>query len=126
MESTKSRKGTISGEDQEVETPPDDLDSEEKLVWEDIMSNTTVPVNSDFNEALESKTHKYVREVTASLQAEQDSQADTSSDWEEEVSEVFDNNIASSKTDSDLEYWDAESAGHVTDLAIVEGIVGIS
>ena len=123
MESTKSCMGTILGEEQEVEKPPDDLDSEEKLVWEDILSNSVVPVNSDFNEALESKTHEFAREVTADLQAEQNTQADTSSDWEAEVSEVFDNDIASSGTDSDLEDWDAESDGHDTDLATVEEIV---
>ncbi|KAL0583079.1 hypothetical protein ABG067_006994 [Albugo candida] len=117
--------GTILGEKQEVEKPPDDLDSEEKLVSEDILSNSAVPVNSDFNEALESKTHEFVGEVTASLQAEQDTQAATCSDWEVEVREGFDNDIASSRTGSNLENWEAESADHVTDLATVEEINGV-
>ena len=123
MEATNRCKGTMLGEDQQVETPPDDLDSEEILVWEKILSDSAVPVKSDFNEPLESKTHEFVGEVTVSLQAEQDTQADTSSGWKAEVSEDFDNDIYSSGTDSDLENWNAESAGYVTDLATVEEIV---
>ncbi|KAL0592143.1 hypothetical protein ABG067_000797 [Albugo candida] len=90
MESTKTCKGTILGEDQEVETPPGDLDSEEKLVWEDILSNSDVPVTCDLNETLESETHEFAREFTRSRN------------------------------------WDAESAGHVTYLATVKGILDSS
>lgn len=98
-----------------VETPSNDLDSEDKLVWEDVLSNSAVPVNDDSNETQESTTNEFVREITASLQAVQDSQADSSSDWDAEDHEVFDKDIASSGTD-------AESGDHVTDLTTVDEI----
>lgn len=48
----------------------------------------------------------------------------SSSDWDAEANKVFENDLATSRTDSDLEDWDAQSFGHVTDLDTVNIILG--
>lgn len=109
-----------------METPSDNLDSEDKLVWEDILSNRDVPVNDDPNETQKITTNEFIREITASIQFEKDTQAHSSSYWDAEDNEVLNKDIASSGTGSDLEDSDAESADHVTDLTTVHEIVEIS
>lgn len=88
-----------------------------------VLSNSAVYVHSDFNETQESKTNVFIHEVAASLEAEQDTQDDSSSDWDAESSEGFDNDIASSGTDSDLEVWDTALIDHVIDLVTVNDVV---
>nr|CCA21002.1 copiatype polyprotein putative [Albugo laibachii Nc14] len=135
MESAESCKDTISGGDQRVETPSDDLDCEEKLLWEDILSNSVVPEFSDFDkleksnaeEREESQNGEFIRDEVESLPATAD---DTSSkdDEDEEINadahddtslKEDDDEEINEDVDNDLEDWDAESVGHVKDLATV-------